>query len=170
MHSHYTNSAVSLSSLSADEAGYTAEYGMHSRATTGYAWSALLVYPLFNNYEVFEPLFYFASEDDLDFFCAYNISANASATWAYADGDAAYTLRFVDQNGSAVSGVIANICDETTCTPMFADENGLITFEKAPYPYDIHVISIPEGYAFDMAQGYTAPAVGGEMTFTLTRQ
>jgi len=53
--------------------------------------------------------------------------------------------------------------------PMVSDENGLIQFENAPYPYDIHVIRVPEGYAFDLSQAFTAPEAGGEMQFTLTK-
>ena len=79
-------------------------------------------------------------------------------------------LIFVDQQGDAVPGVIANVCDESACTPMVADAEGRIAFPAAGHAYDIHVIKIPEGYAFDMAQAFTSPAEGGEMRFVLTRQ
>ena len=158
-----------LSTLEIDEEGYLVSLPVDSIKTSGYAWSALLVYPYFNDYETKLAMFFYASEEDLDHFCAYNISQNVSATWQYADDKAAYTLRFVDQNGAPIAGVIANICDETTCSPMFSDESGVIFFENTPYPYDIHVIRAPAGYAFDASQSFTAPANGGEMTIILPK-
>jgi len=158
-----------LSTLETDETGYLATLPTDSLSTTGFPWNCLLLYPYFNDYQTALPLFYFASEDDLNHFCQYNIAENTTAAWQYADEKAAYTLLFRDQNGAPVAGVIANICDETTCMPMVSDENGLIQFENAPYPYDIHVIRVPEGYAFDLSQAFTAPEAGGEMQFTLTK-
>ena len=43
-------------------------------------------------------------------------------------------------------------------------------FENVPYPYDIHELRVPEGYAFDKTQDFTAPANGGEMEFILTKE
>ena len=159
-----------LHTLEADDQGFLAALPTGSLATTGYAWSGLLIFPYFNDYETMMPLFYFASEEDLTHFCQYNIAQNVTATWRYADEKAAYTLRFLDQNGAPVAGVIANICDETTCLPAVSDENGIVSFENVPYPYDIHVLRVPEGYAFDTMQDFTAPANGGEMEFILTKE
>lgn len=158
-----------LHTLDTDDQGYLAYLPTDSLLTTGFPWNGLLIYPYFNDYETMLPLFYFATEEDLTAFCEYSIAQDVSATWHYADDKAAYTLRFADQSGAPVAGVIANICDETTCSPMVSDENGVISFENVPYPYDIHVIRVPEGYAFDTAQGFTAPEMGGEMQFTLTK-
>ena len=159
-----------LHTLETDDQGYLAALPTQSLATTGYAWSGLLIYPYFNDYETMLPLFYFASEEDLTHFCQYNIAQNVTATWRYADEKAAYTLRFCDQNGAPVAGVIANICDESTCLPVASDENGVVSFENVPYPYDIHILRVPEGYAFDTTQSFTAPVNGGEMKFILTKE
>lgn len=169
IYSFYDAGHQTLSTLEMDDEGYLATLPTDSLATTGYSWSGLLIYPYFNNYATTVPLFYFASEEDLTHFCANSIAQNVTASWRYADEKAAYTLQFTDQNGAPVAGVIANICDETTCSPMVSDENGVIAFENVPYPYDIHVIRVPDGYAFDLSQSFTAPENGGSMQFTLTK-
>lgn len=169
IYAFYDASHQTLHTLETDDQGYLVTLPADSIATTGYAWSGVLIYPYFNNYSTTVPLFYFASEEDLDYFCANSIAAGVTAAWQYADEKAAYTLMFTDQHGAPVANVIANICDESTCLPMVSDENGVIAFENVPYPYDIHVIRVPEGYAFDLSQGFTAPEAGGEMQFTLTK-
>lgn len=158
-----------LHTLGTDEEGFLVTLPTDSLATTGFPWNGLLLYPYFNDYETMLPLFYFATEEDLDYFCQHAIAQNVTATWRYADEKAAYTLRFVDQNGAPVVGVIANICDESTCSPMVSDENGEIFFENVPYPYEIHVIRVPDGYIFDTAQDFIAPEAGGEMLFIITK-
>ena len=158
-----------LHTLSTDDEGFLVTLPTDSMATTGFPWNGLLLYPYFNDFETMLPLFYFATEEDLDYFCQNSIAENVTATWRYAADKAVYTLRFADQQGAPVAGVIANICDETTCSPMVSDENGVISFENVPYPYDIHVIRVPEGYTFDTAQGFTAPENGGEMQFTVMK-
>lgn len=169
IYSFYDGGHQTLHTLEADDQGFLAQLPTDSLSTTGYAWSGLLIYPYFNDYETFVPLFYFASEEDLNHFCQYNIAENVTATWQYVNEKAAYTLTFTDQHGAPVANVIANICDETSCLPLSSDENGVITFENAPYPYDIHIIRVPEGYTFDTTQAFTAPETGGEMQFTLTK-
>lgn len=169
IYSFYDGGYQTLHTLETDEQGFLAQLPSDSLSTTGYAWSGLLIYPYFNDYETILPLFYFASEEDLNHFCQYNIAENTTATWQYVNETAAYTLTFTDQHGAPVANVIANICDETSCMPLTSDENGVIAFENAPYPYDIHVIRVPDGYAFDLTQSFTAPETGGEMQFTLTK-
>lgn len=169
IYSFYDGSHQTLHKLETDGLGYLATLPVDSLSTTGYPWSGALIYPYFNNYTDTVPLFYFATEEDLTYFCESCIAQNVTAAWRYADEKVAYTLTFVDQNGAPVAGVIANICDESTCSPMVSDENGVISFENAPYPYDIHVIRVPDGYTFDLSQGFTAPENGGEISFTLTK-
>lgn len=179
----YTNydSAIRLASdCPMDEKGFYITTGGDSLQTTGYGWSAVVVYPLGGDFATSKVVVYFASEADADAFCQNGVSDPVTGapisgiTWHYADaaadGMAEYTLSFVDQNGQPVAGVIANICDEDTCTPMFSDSEGRVTFTAAAYPYDIHVIQVPVGYAFDLSQAFKAPAAGGEMRFEVRKE
>ena len=59
------------------------------------------------------------------------------------DGNA---VHFVDSESNAVSGVMCNVCDETTCTMLTADENGLIELPGDAFPYEIQFLKVPEGY------------------------
>lgn len=159
-----------LHTLETDDEGYLVTLPTDSMATTGFPWNGVLIYPYFNDYETSLPLFYFASEEDLDIFCQYSIAEDVTATWRYADEKAAYTMQFIDQNDAPVAGVIANICDETTCSPMISDENGMISFENVPYPYDVHVIRVPDGYTFDTTQSFILPEDGCDIRFIVTKQ
>ena len=146
----------------------------------GFAWNLLVLSPSLSDNAAGENRVYvvFAQAEDADAFCQALSAAQGQTdgvSWRYAEtqqeaAEADYTLRFSDQNGLPVAGVIANVCDEDTCTPMVSDENGLIRFTKAPYAYEIHVIRVPDGYAFDLTQDFTAPAQGGEMLFTLAAE
>lgn len=76
---------VSLSTLETDEEGYLVSLPIESLDTTGAAWTALVIFPYFEDYDHSTSLFYFASEEDLTYFCQNNISADLDATWRYAD-------------------------------------------------------------------------------------
>ncbi len=80
-----------------------------------------------------------------------------------------YVLLFMDQDGNPVEGVMANVCDDISCTLMTADENGEIAFTNVPFIYHIQVIKVPDGYEFDTSAEYYTTEDGGEMVFTLTR-
>lgn len=79
-----------------------------------------------------------------------------------------YTITITDQNGAPVPGAIITVCDETSCLPKVSDANGAITFTAAPYPYEIHVIKVPQGYEFDTELIFTLPAEGCEMNIPFT--
>ena len=152
-------------------------------------WNAVLLYPsILDAYGAPLIYLYFASPEDADAFCLSQVFSPATGepvsgvTWQYArpeeetlpaeapvSGSADYTLVFADQDGQPVPGVIANICTDTMCTPMVADAEGRIAFSLPAYTYDIHVIKIPDGYAFDLSQDFQTPENGGVMTFTLNR-
>ena len=133
---------------------------------------------------------FFASEENVNTFLTEMLDDNdqpMALSWSYADGTkpstdalaeagadvaspyASYKLTFADEEGNPVEGVIANVCDDTSCQPMTSDENGVVEFQAAPFAYHIQVISVPEGYEFDTSAEYYTEEAGGEMSFTLTK-
>ena len=133
---------------------------------------------------------FFASEENVNTFLTEMLDDNdqpMALSWSYADGTkpstdalaeagadvaspyASYKLTFADEEGNPVAGVIANVCDDTSCQPMTSDENGVVEFQAAPFAYHIQVISVPEGYEFDTSAEYYTEEAGGEMSFTLTK-
>ena len=80
-----------------------------------------------------------------------------------------YTLKFVDQNGDAVSGVTAQVCKDDVCMLYTSDDAGVCSFELEPFAYEIHILKLPEGYSGDTETITTAPEKGGELSFTLTK-
>lgn len=77
-----------------------------------------------------------------------------------------YLLTFADGEGAPLAGVMANVCDETTCQVIFSDEKGQAWLLKMPYAYEIHVIMAP-GITADPEQVWLTPDVGGEMVIEL---
>ena len=113
--------------------------------------------------------FIFPDEDAVHTFEALLAANGVDVSFRDLDAEAAWTVRFVDQDGAPVSGCIVNFCTDETCATVISDENGVASFRGAPYAYHLQVIRVPGGYAFDTAQEFTADEYGGELTLTVTR-
>ena len=99
-------------------------------------------------------------------------SGEAEATEPSGEAVAAsadYAIAFVDEAGNPVTGVVANVCDDVSCTVVTSDAGGRASFSLPSYAYDVHVIQVPEGYAVP-GEGYVLPAEGGEITISLSAQ
>lgn len=149
---------------------------VYSMQDGGNPFSVFMLYPDFHATSNITAVLVFADEVNANYFLkTYIEQATGGAIpgleWTYAaPAEATYTIVFADETSARLPGVIANVCDEELCIPMFSDANGVVTFTMAPKAYDIHVISAPEGIAFDPNQGYKTSETGGEMTITLPRK
>ncbi|MDE7260509.1 MAG: hypothetical protein K2N78_00360 [Oscillospiraceae bacterium] len=135
-------------------------------------------------------VYFFSSETDLNTFLARNFTDDSgvlAVTWKYADGaapestavcegmealeegNALYYLVFADQNGDPVEGVTANVCDDSSCTPMQSDANGVVAFAYPSFAYHIQVIKIPDGYTYDLSTETYIDAEGGVTAFVVTK-
>ena len=83
------------------------------------------------------------------------------------DGMSDYSLSFVDEDGEPVEGVIANVCDDSACTPMTSGADGLIEFTYPSFAYHIQVIKVPDGYEYDTSEETYLDEAGDAVTFTL---
>ena len=54
---------------------------------------------------------------------------------------------FVDAESNPVPGVMCNVCDETVCTMLTSDENGLIEIPAENFPCEIQFLKVPEGFS-----------------------
>lgn len=86
------------------------------------------------------------------------------------EGMATYSLFFFDPEGNPVPGVIANICDDTSCQPMTSNENGLIAFTYPAFAYHVQVIEVPEGYVYDTSKELWLTEEGGITIFMLDKE
>lgn len=77
-------------------------------------------------------------------------------TWAYAPVE--HVVRFADAEGNPVAQVFVNVCTDTLCTAYFSDANGEVVFSGEGIDYVMHVLQVPEGYAFDTTQEIPVPA------------
>lgn len=92
------------------------------------------------------------------------------ARWEYAeetaepsaDGQKAYVIHVVDQDGNPVEEVTVNFCTDTACTPEETDEAGMIAFEGEPREYHVQIVDVPEGYSYDESFDMYTTAEYGE--------
>ncbi|MDD3409822.1 MAG: TlpA disulfide reductase family protein [Eubacteriales bacterium] len=80
-----------------------------------------------------------------------------------------FTIHFVDEAGTPIPGVMAQICDDSTCSVFPSDENGVVTFEGEDHSYELHVLMAPAGYAAP-TDVISLPENGGEVSVMLTAQ
>ena len=96
-------------------------------------------------------------EKVIDAYVQYLNAGDQHARWEYAeetaelpaDGQNAYVIHVVDQDGNPVEEVTVNFCTDMTCTPQETDEAGMISFEGEPYEYHVQIVDVPEGYSYD---------------------
>ena len=156
---------------------YIVTTGVDTYATTTYNESSVCLYA--SDTVV---LTYFKDVENLEqLIRTYTMDQNGNVlgSWAYADDasvqsttrltEATYTVKYVDQDGNPVSGVMCQVCNDTMCQVFISDANGICEFTLEPYPWEIHTLMAPTGYTADTQTTVTAPVVGGELVFTLTK-
>ncbi len=156
--------------------GYAARAGVDSAETTGYTYTSMLLYTDPSTTAT-RAVVYFKDEANLDRF----VNDNQLGSWSYvdnevsaskvekADGVSSYVLLCVDQDGQPVTGAMLQICNDSTCEVVTTDENGIYAFSTGSYAWEIHVLKAPAGYTADSTDVVIAPATGGEMIFTFTK-
>ncbi len=111
-----------------------------------------------------------------------------NAIWAYKDGSlpttqeiaqaptelpegyGAYSITVVDEAGAPVAGAMVQVCDAETCQVLPTDDNGQLVFQQPAYAYEIHILTLPEGYTIEEGkESAVMPQEGGELTFTVKK-
>ncbi len=163
------------------EDGYVITVGVDSMELTGYPYTSIQLFLDAQGNNVLYSVF-FKDEANLNAF----VAGYELGTWQYADGTlpttdaqpeaaadipsaATYTIKYVDQDGNPVAGVMCQVCDAETCQVYTSDENGVVAFQSYPYAWEIHTLKVPAGYEGDTETVTLAPAEGGELVFTLTK-
>lgn len=83
--------------------------------------------------------------------------------------ETAQSIRFVDPDGAPVPGVLASVCDDSTCTVLTADESGVVRFTGDPGGWSVQILKTPEGFTF--ADGEKLPLdEEGETVIVLGRE
>ncbi len=184
---NYDGATVSLTQAMTKN-GYQVQGGVDNLETTGYEYTSMFLYADMDSDPVLVAL-YFLDELNVNSFVMNNlVDANGVAlcSWMYADGtlpatndtedsaaavgyESTYTVRYVDQDGSPVAGVMCQVCDESTCQVFVSDAEGVCAFTLAPYAWEIHTLRVPDGYTGDTETVTIAPVEGGELVFILTK-
>lgn len=188
---NFDGTQAALSDLEVKDDKFVMTAGVSAMDVDGYSNSTVAVYKDVTSDDTpVTAITFFASEENVNTFLTEMVGEDGqpmALSWSYADGTkpstdalaeagadvaspyASYKLTFADEEGNPVEGVIANVCDDTSCQPMTSDENGVVEFQAVPFAYHIQVISVPEGYEFDTSAEYYTEEAGGEMSFTLTK-
>ena len=188
---NFDGTQAALSDLEVKDDKFVMTAGVSAMDVDGYSNSTVAVYKDVTSDDTpVTAITFFASEENVNTFLTEMVGEDGqpmALSWSYADGTkpstdalaeagadvaspyASYKLTFADEEGNPVAGVIANVCDDTSCQPMTSDENGVVEFQAVPFAYHIQVISVPEGYEFDTSAEYYTEEAGGEMSFTLTK-
>ena len=178
---YYDGQSIALTSILKDGT-YAFSTGVDAMETTGYSYAYVLL-ALDPTGEDMVITVYFRNEENVNAL----VTEYALGTWRYLDStvpgtealpeeaaaavtEAEYTVRYVDQDGNAVAGVLLQVCNDETCQVFASDENGVCAFTLEPYAWELHTLRIPAGYTGDTTTITVAPVEGGELVFTLTRQ
>jgi hypothetical protein len=81
----------------------------------------------------------------------------------------AYVIRFTDADGNPVPGVMANVCDETACTMLTADDEGVARFSGEEKEWGVQILKVPEGFTFDSGEK-TPLNAEGETVIVLNKE
>lgn len=85
-------------------------------------------------------------------------------------GKARYLITVEDQTGTGVPGVKLQVCTDVICLLYDTDGTGTVEFTDAAYAYEVHVISVPEGYTADTEMVYTLNAGGDTLVITAEKE
>ena len=135
-----------------------------SAATTGNDWSGFWYYPEGANGEM-QVILFFPDETSADAF----ITKTVGGTWGYADELSRYLLRFVDQNGEPMRGVIFEVCSKDSRKIFVSDMQGLCELMLEPYAYEIRILTAPDGCTPDGGDTTIVSPEGGEIVFSFTK-
>lgn len=152
--SDYDGSVRSVISCAA-EGGYDTAAGIDSLQLSGYPYSMLYLEDSSGASGFHRIITYFADEENLNAFVTGYLSSDAGqplVSWRYADlasGDTEYTVTLADIKGNPVAGAVLQVCDDSACHVFTSDENGECRFALPSGDYEVHILSLPEGFEPD---------------------
>ena len=154
----------------AAQSGYGFATGVDSMETSGYAYTSVYVEDTATA-SLFRAAICFADIKNLEAFLSQLVDedGNRLVTWAYAESgeEAEYTVRYTDQNGNGVPGVVLQVCDDSICQLFTSDDKGECSFTMAPYAYELHTLKLPDGYSNEGESILFAPEDGGVIEIKL---
>lgn len=188
----FDNNYHAMNKAEHDDEGFFFSVPIGSVEDGYYASTYVMLFPnSVNEPMTMDVKYVYANEENLNYFVYKELAeyGMTDITWKYADGTepstdvcavpaeaeavpegfSPYTLTVVDQAGAPVANVMLQVCDAETCEVFPTDENGIAAFAKAPYAYEVHVLMLPEGYAYEGEDPIVLAEAGGEATITVTK-
>ena len=104
-------------------------------------------------------------------------SATSEASQAVSDtssgeeAEITFRVTAVDQDGNPVANVFVQLCDDSTCTPVMTDAQGIAAFTmEITAECHLSVLSAPVGYVYEGEKDLPLEAGATEYTLTLTKE
>lgn len=171
-----------LSVITPDDDGfYRHTFTLDSMDTTGYPYTTIYLCPD-PGLEPVRTVMFFQDEENLDMMMLLTTQDEENpSVWTYEeDLDAGemdeeetevhYTVKFVDQTGAPVPGVMAQVCTDLLCSVYVSDENGVCAFSVLPNAWEMHILMLPEGYEGDMEKIWTLAPNGEDIEIVLEKK
>ncbi|MBQ3079793.1 MAG: hypothetical protein IJC48_07345 [Clostridia bacterium] len=77
-----------------------------------------------------------------------------------------YAVRYRDENGNPVTGVMTQMCSDRVCMVFFSDGDGLVSYTGDEYAYEVHVLMPPDGFQA-VIEAFVFPSEGGEIEIVM---
>lgn len=98
-------------------------------------------------------------------------SQAVSDTSSQEEAEITFRVTAVDQDGNPVANVFVQLCDDSTCTPMMTDAQGIAAFTlEITAECHLSVLSAPAGYVYEGEKDLPLEAGATEYTITLTKE
>ena len=81
-----------------------------------------------------------------------------------------YTFICQTPQGDPVSDVRIQICTDERCAMITSDDDGIAEFDGEPADYDVHVLSVPEGYSLISDKDFKTTSDYATFDFTLEKE
>ncbi len=160
---------------------YRQTFALDSMETSGYPYTTIYLYSD-QGLDPVKTVMFFVDEENTDIMMHLTTQDEENPTvWTYEeDLDAGepdeeetevhYTVKFVDQTGAPVPGVMAQVCTDLLCSVYVSDENGVCAFSVLPNVWEMHILMLPEGYEGDMETVWTLAPNGEDIEIVLEKK
>lgn len=160
---------------------YRQTFALDSMEKSGYPYTTIY----FCSDPALDPVktvMFFVDEENIDMMMHLTTQDEENPTvWTYEEDldanevdaeevEVSYTVKFVDQTGAPVPGVMAQVCTDLLCSVYVSDENGVCAFSVLPDVWEMHILMLPEGYEGDLEEVWTLAPNGEDIEIVLEKK
>jgi len=170
-----------------DERGYLMETRLYNLENDGISHTTIQLFPDVRDLTKSYSILVLSSAENLNYYIAHEIVAEngqpiEGIRWLYQDGRLPSTkelaepgrmerfqINVVDEEGNPVDGVELTITDINGSTTAWTSD-GYYGFDADPYPYEVRIAAVPDGYEAEMSEEYELAPNGDCITITISHR